>query len=375
MKVAPLIRALDRYNLKQSAQNKIDYHLVHIGQHYDYEMSKVFFRDLKLAQPDIYLGVGSDGHAGQTAKTIIRFEKVLSKEKPDLVIVLGDVNSTLACAITASKLCIPVAHVEAGLRSFDRRMPEEVNRIVTDILSDYLFTSCEDADRNLVREGVAKKKIFFTGNIMIDSLQVAKDRAKKLTTYANLGLKKKDYVLLTLHRPENVDDKKIFAGILGALREVQEKVGIIFPVHPRTKKRIELFGFKKYFSSPRKTHSKDYAHSIILIEPLGYLKFLNLMINSLFVITDSGGVQEETTVLSIPCLTLRKNTERPVTVTFGTNRVIGTDRKQILREASKILNDTAKKGSVPKLWDGKTAERIINIITNKLRDNEKTLRL
>jgi UDP-N-acetylglucosamine 2-epimerase (non-hydrolysing) len=351
MKIAPLLRAIGKHNAS-SKGNPIEPILVHTGQHYDYEMSKIFFEDLKLPEPDIYLSVGSGTHAEQTGKIMIEFEKVLFQEKPDLVIVVGDANSTLAAALAAAKLHISVAHVEAGLRSYDRTMPEEINRLLTDQVSDYLFTPSRDADENLKREGISQEKIFFVGNVMVDSLLFNKARAEQSQILSELKLAKKGYALLTLHRPTNVDEKDSLLGIIKALREIARRLPIVFPVHPRASKNIAKFGFSQVFED----------RQIFLIEPLGYLDFLRLEMNAKFVLTDSGGIQEETTVLDIPCLTLRNTTERPITITQGTNTLVGNNADKIIGEAFKILDGKAKKGNCPELWDGKTAERIVETI-------------
>jgi len=364
IKIAPIINEMDKYNAKHSRSKNFNYLLVHTGQHYDDNMSNSFFKNLEIPQPHIYLGVGSGTHAEQTAKIIIAFEKVCLEEKPNLVIVVGDVNSTLACSLVAAKLCIPVAHIEAGLRSFDRKMPEEINRIITDSLSDYLFTTCRDANENLEREGIPRTKIYFVGNVMIDTLikytELAKSKIKKFDY-----LKKKDYILLTLHRPSNVDNKKKLIEIFEALNYISKEIPIIFPAHPRTQKKIEEFVFSDYF---QKSPINNLAHtkSIYLISPLSYLEFLYLMNNAKFVLTDSGGVQEETTVLGIPCLTLRENTERPVTIKEGTNILVGTDKEKIIEESFNILKGKGKIGKIPELWDGKASQRIISILQNDL---------
>ena len=346
MKIAPLIEEMNRYP-------DITWSLLHTGQHYDDRMSRIFFTDLGLPEPDIYLGVGSGSHAEQTARVMLAFEKVLLDRKPDLVIVVGDVNSTMACAITAAKLWISVAHVEAGLRSFDRRMPEEINRIVTDALSDLLFTTCRDANENLIREGIPPSKIFFVGNVMIDTLIKYRDWAAALNTPSRFGLQPGQYALLTLHRPSNVDQPQVFSGILDALTVIQREIPILFPAHPRTVKRIAEFSFRERLKA---------APNLMVIEPLGYLEFLDLMMHARLVLTDSGGIQEETTILGVPCLTLRENTERPVTVREGTNVLVGTDPERIVDEVRRVLPTGGKRGHVPELWDGHAAERIVKII-------------
>jgi len=349
MKIAPLWRELKKFPSRFSS------YIIHTGQHYDYEMSSIFFKNLGLPRPHFYLEVGSDSHARQTAKIMVRFERVVCDQVPDIVVVVGDVNSTLACSLVAAKLKVTLAHVEAGLRSFDREMPEEVNRVVADALSDYLFTTCEDANRNLIKEGIPREKIFFVGNVMIDSLLNLKREAQLRTTWNDFGLKKKKYALLTLHRPENVDRREVLVNILEGLREVGGHIPIIFPIHPRAAKQIEKFKLEKYFSSQANS-------GIYRIRPLGYIDFLNLMCNSKFVLTDSGGIQEETTVLNIPCLTLRKNTERPITVKQGTNIVVGSDPRKIVRESIRIINEKGRRGKIPPLWEGKAAQRIVKVL-------------
>lgn len=347
IKIAPIYEELRKY------PKVFKIILLHTGQHYDQMLSNSFFEDLKIPKPDIHLNVGSASHAQQTAKILVKFEKVLFEEKPDLVLVVGDVNSTLACSLAAAKLHIPVAHVEAGLRSFDREMPEEINRVLTDHLADFLFTTCLDADENLRKEGIEDKKIHLVGDVMIDTLIKYKDIAKKRPILKKLALRRKDYALLTLHRPSNVDDKKALAGILDAFEEVQKRIKIIFPLHPRTKRRIKDFSLEK-----RVNKLKD----LLLISPLGYLDFVGLMINSKFVLTDSGGMQEETTYLKIPCLTLRENTERPVTIKEGTNILVGRDNKKIVKESFNILDGKKKQGRRLKFWDGKASKRIVRIL-------------
>ncbi len=341
MKITPIMQEMRKF------PGQINPILVHTEQHYDENMSKLFFRDLELPQPDIYLGVGSGTHAEQTAKIMIEFEKVLTKEQPDLVVVVGDVNSTIACALTAVKLHIPVAHVEAGLRSFDRNMPEEINRILTDAISDYLFTTEPDAEINLFAEGKKKEQIFFVGNVMIDTLLRNKTKADASTVLAGLKLKPREYALLTLHRPENVDNQAKLTNILTAIEEVARHIRVAFPIHPRTRKNLAIDS--SILKNP----------NIISTEPLGYLDFLKLTSDAKLVLTDSGGIQEETTILGVPCLTLRNNTERPVTVTQGTNRVVGTNAQKIIEEVKKTLNETRIEGKIPKYWDGKAAQRIV----------------
>ncbi|HTS18622.1 MAG TPA: UDP-N-acetylglucosamine 2-epimerase (non-hydrolyzing) [Verrucomicrobiae bacterium] len=346
MKMAPL--------MAEYARHPDDFApvLVHTGQHYDDNMSNLFFEQLRLPKPDVYLGVGSGTHAEQTARVMVELEKLLVAQRPDLVMVVGDVNSTLAAALVAAKLCIPLAHVEAGLRSFDRTMPEEINRLVTDALSDYCFTTCADADANLLREGVPREKIFFVGNVMIDTLLKLRDESLKSDIRQKLGLNS-EYGYVTLHRPGNVDSKDTLAGILSALEAIQKRLPLAFPVHPRTRARLNEFGFWKRVSE---------WPNLRLVEPLGYLDSLCLMTGAKLVLSDSGGIQEETTVLGVPCLTLRENTDRPVTVTEGTSTLVGMDRDKIVAEATKVLDGKGKKGRVPKYWDGKAASRIIQCL-------------
>ncbi len=347
MKAAPIMREMAKY------PHEFEQILVHTGQHYDANMSKVFFEELELPQPDIYLGVGSGSHAQQTAGIMLTFEPVLLEHRPDWVIVVGDVNSTLACALVCAKLGIKVAHVEAGLRSFDRTMPEEINRVLTDQIADLLFTTEPSANENLRREGIPKERIHFVGNVMIDTLLRHKERALALDVVGRYGLEAGGFALLTLHRPSNVDVPEVLGGILDALAELQARLPIIFPAHPRTVERIQEFGFKGRLAAMR---------DLRVTEPLGYLEFLNLMANAGLVLTDSGGVQEETTILGVPCLTLRENTERPVTVTQGTNTVVGSDPQRIVAEALAILDGKGKAGRVPELWDGQAAERIVTVL-------------
>jgi len=348
--------------------------LLHTGQHYDENMSKIFFHDLALPEPDIHLGVGSGSHSEQTGKIMIEFEKVCSKERPDLVIVVGDVNSTIACALVAVKLCIPVAHVEAGLRSFDRTMPEEINRILTDQISEYLFTTCKDANQNLIKEGIAKSKIFFVGNLMIDTLLSHVENAKnskiieKLKLRENNNLKK--FALLTLHRPSNVDNPDVLKGILNALINLSELVPIFFPAHPRTIKQINKYELNELINyivdiSPDKLIETN--RKIFAMPPMGYLDFLCLMSKATLILTDSGGIQEETTILGVPCLTLRNNTERPITVKEGTNIVVGNNPDKIFSSAVNVLKKGIPRKKIPKYWDGRAAERICRVLNTLLK--------
>src|SRR5690349_4134008 len=353
MKVAPIVAAMKR------RPEKFLPLVVHTGQHYDASMSDSFFRDLELPQPDTHLGVGSASHAAQTAAVMDRFEPVVLSEKPDWVLVVGDVNSTIACALVCVKLGVKVAHVEAGLRSRDRSMPEEINRLLTDQIADLLFTPSLDANDNLIAEGIPPERIRFVGNVMIDSLQKNLTAARAQHTRERLNLNGVDYALLTLHRPSNVDLRESFERILDALEAIAAKLPIVFPVHPRTRKTIAELGL-----SDRVEAIKD----LRLIEPLGYLDFLNLSSSARLVLTDSGGIQEETTALGIPCLTLRENTERPITVEMGTNVIVGTDTTKIVTAAGATLNGSAKKALIPlPLWDGHTSERILDALVEHSR--------
>lgn len=343
MKIAPIVREMKR------RENEFLPLIVHTGQHYDEAMSDSFFRDLGIPKPDFHLNVGSASHAVQTARIMMEFEPIVLQEKPDWVLVVGDVNSTIACALVCAKLGVKIAHVEAGLRSRDRTMPEEINRILTDAISDLLLTTSQDADENLQQEGVSADKIKFVGNVMIDSLFYNLEKAKESKVKEDLELTDKDYAVLTLHRPSNVDEKETFTGLLDALISISEKLPIIFPVHPRTRGNIEKFGFAERVANS----------NIRLIEPLGYLDFMNLYSDAKLVLTDSGGLQEETTALSIPCLTLRENTERPITIELGTNKLVGTNPDKIKQAAFEILeNNSKKEAKIPPLWDGRAAERI-----------------
>jgi UDP-N-acetylglucosamine 2-epimerase (non-hydrolysing) len=348
MKVAPIVEAMKR------REREFTPLVVHTGQHYDAAMSDSFFRDLQLPQPDVYLGVGSASHAVQTAGVMERFEPVVVSERPDWVIVVGDVNSTLACALVCSKLGVKVAHVEAGLRSRDRTMPEEINRLLTDQIADLLFTPSADASENLQAEGIPQNRIRMVGNIMIDSLLKHLPRAAASTVLADLGLTERGYAVLTLHRPSNVDEPGRFGRILDALDEISRRVPIVFPVHPRTQKSIASMGLSERIAQ---------ANGLRLVEPLGYIDFLSLYSQARLVLTDSGGIQEETTMLGIPCITLRESTERPITVSMGTNIVAGTDTQKIIAAAFAAL-DQVRPGShkaLP-LWDGHTAERILDAL-------------
>lgn len=347
MKIAPIIEAMNRY------PDVIEHRLVHTGQHYDETMSKAFFDDLGMPKPDVDLGVGSGSHAEQTARIMVAFEKVCLQDRPDLVIVVGDVNSTMACTITAKKLGIQVAHVEAGLRSRDMGMPEEINRLCTDVLCDYLFTTDHFAGENLRAENVPEGKIVFVGNVMIDTLLKHRKLAEGLEVTERFGVAKGAYATLTLHRPSNVDDRSVLEAILLVLSRIAEELPIIFPVHPRTRKMLERFGLMHYFATEAD------GKGIRLSEPLGYLEFLHLNMFARLILTDSGGLQEESTVLGVPCITLRNNTERPVTCSVGTNRIVGNDPDKIFAAARDVLEGKWPAGALPEKWDGRSAERIV----------------
>jgi UDP-N-acetylglucosamine 2-epimerase (non-hydrolysing) len=338
MKVAPIHRAL-------SKRKNVESIICHTGQHYDKKMSKVFFEDLEMPQPHIYLGIGGGSHAEQTGKVMMAFESEVLKIKPDIVLVVGDVNSTLACSIVAKKLHIPVVHVEAGLRSFDNEMPEEINRIVTDSISDLYFVTEDSGLTHLKNEGVHDDKVFFTGNVMIDSLVYFREKAANSRVLDVHQLTKGEYLLVTLHRPSNVDDKSNLTKLVEILNESAKKIKVVFPIHPRTMNYLEKYDLKLE------------SENILLLEPQGYLDFLQLMKNSKALLTDSGGIQEETTFLNIPCLTLRDNTERPVTIDLGTNVLLPLEKHKIMINLDLIIEDRWKEGRIPKYWDGNAAER------------------
>lgn len=343
MKIGPLAKEMCRRGLSQL--------LVHTGQHYDENLSRLFFDQLGIPEPDVNLQVGSASQAVQTSEILRRFEPVVLERRPDLVLVVGDVNSTMACALVAAKLCVPVAHVEAGLRSFDRTMPEEINRIVTDAVSDLLFVSEPSGVRNLKREGVPDRKIHFVGNVMIDSLLEHRTAAAESNILEQLELSPESrYALVTLHRPSNVDDQEKLRGLLQALAVLSQDLPVIFPMHPRSR------------SKAVEASLQSELDCLIVTEPLGYLEFLRLMSSAAVVITDSGGVQEETTVLGVPCLTVRENTERPATVEQGTNRLVGTDPANLLRAARAVLHGDRPPSRLPELWDGKAAQRIVDVL-------------
>lgn len=385
MKIASIMNAIEAHN-QSKTDLVIESVLVHTGQHYDEQMSKAFFRDLGIPKPDVDLGVGSGSHALQTAEIMKRFEVVLVKEVPDVLLVVGDVNSTAACSLVASKILYPsplhrtrplIAHVEAGLRSFDRTMPEEINRLVTDALSDFLFITEDSAAQNLRTEGVPEGRIHFVGNTMVDTLLKHRARAERSLILSLLGLKSnaasspseaaiRKYALVTLHRPSNVDDPKHFGEILEALSALAREIPILFPVHPRTANRIQEFGFQGNFEFAHQVSSLDFTSPLIhCVPPLGYLDFLCLTSHASLVLTDSGGIQEETTVLGVPCVTLRENTERPVTISSGTNVLAGTRKENILRFAGEQLGES-RKTAVPKYWDGQAGARIIEVLAREV---------
>jgi UDP-N-acetylglucosamine 2-epimerase (non-hydrolysing) len=344
MKMAPIIGAINRRS------NEISQTLVHTGQHYDEAMSAVFFGDLRMPEPDICLETRSGTPTGQMARIMPLFEEVLIARQPDWVVVVGDVNSTIACALVASKLNVRIAHVEAGLRSFDRTMPEEINRLLTDQLADLLLTPSADADANLLREGIPSDRIMRVGNVMIDTLFQQIERARNSTVLDELGLRPREFAALTLHRPSNVDDPEALRRILYAVGAIARDLPVIFPAHPRTRARMREFGL-------------DAPAGVRVIDPLGYLDFLQLWSNARLALTDSGGLQEETTALGVPCLTLRENTERPITIEQGSNRLVGTDPARILGAAREILSgDASYTGRSPELWDGHAADRIVEAL-------------
>ena len=387
MKVAAIIDAIESFNV--SSKKRIEYRLVHTGQHYDAQMSQTFFIDLGIPKPDVDLGVGSSSHAQQTGEIIKRFESVVLDERPDIVLIVGDVNSTIACSLVASKIdyatpteCLQlsrprIAHVEAGLRSFDRDMPEEINRVLTDVVSDFLFITEYSAKKNLHKEGISKEKVFFVGNTMVDSLLKHQKKSQESSILRRLGLAQDEarslsttsYGVLTLHRPSNVDHRSQFQGILEALYELGRDRPIIFPVHPRTMKRIRDFQFERYFASLDTEYVQ--ASGLYCLAPLGYLDFLCLTAHAGLVLTDSGGLQEETTILGVPCVTLRENTERPVTITQGTNVLASTSKDQILFSARQQLS-VHKRPKRPKFWDGRAGERIVQTLSEwAIRKSDK----
>ena len=401
MKAAPIIAAIRNHNERlavspdlesaKDSQFTLRHVLVHTGQHYDEAMSDRFFADLNIPKPDVHLGVGSGSHAAQTAEIMKRFEEVLLRERPDLLVVVGDVNSTLACTLVAAKISFDangtrplIAHVEAGLRSFDRGMPEEINRILTDHAADLLFVTEESGLRNLHEEGIPDGKVHFVGNTMIDSLLTFRDKADRSDILDKLSLRNcpgghgstngtARYALLTLHRPSNVDQRETFLNILEGLEELSNSCPVIFPVHPRTQKKLTEFGFERFFRTENGSHEGGKSSSvqadgrIRLVEPLGYLDFLCLMGHAAVVVTDSGGIQEETTCLGIPCVTVRENTERPITVKVGTNILAGTSKEGIREATRQQLTSSRGSGAVPEAWDGKSAQRILDVICREIK--------
>lgn len=352
MKIAPLMAEMHCFS-------DIEPVLVHTGQHYDANMSEIFFKELGIPQPDYNLEIGSGTQTWQTAQIMLALERLLQELRPNLVLVVGDVNSTLAASLVASKLGIALAHVEAGLRSYDRTMPEEINRLVTDALADYLFTTERSAIENLRREGTPEHKIFFVGNVMIDTLLSHRERAIGLRVPERYGVSYKGYALLTLHRPSNVDLPEVLIGILDALTMIQTKLPVLFPVHPRTLDRLKEFGLLDHAQK---------MPNLKMMEPLGYLEFLGLLAQARLVLTDSGGIQEETSILGVRCLTLRENTERPVTVTEGTNEIVGTLPERIIEAAFRALEGGAKDTCSPELWDGRAAERVVAVLRKYVRE-------
>ena len=401
MKAAPIIAAIRKHNERlvaspdlqnaEDSQLTLRHVLVHTGQHYDEAMSDRFFADLNIPKPDVHLGVGSGSHAAQTAEIMKRFEEVLLRERPDLLVVVGDVNSTLACTLVAAKISFDangtrplIAHVEAGLRSFDRGMPEEINRILTDHAADLLFVTEESGLRNLREEGIPDGKVHFVGNTMIDSLLAFRDKADRSDILDKLSLCSHSggqgstngtarYALLTLHRPSNVDQRETFLNILEGLQELSQSCPVIFPVHPRTQKKLTEFGFERFFTTENGSHeggsprSTQHDGRIRLVEPLGYLDFLCLMGHAAVVVTDSGGIQEETTCLGVPCVTVRENTERPITVKVGTNILAGTSKEGIRQATRRQLTSSRVSGAVPEAWDGKSAQRILDVICREIK--------
>jgi UDP-N-acetylglucosamine 2-epimerase (non-hydrolysing) len=347
MKIAPLMHEFAR------RRERFEPILVHTGQHYDKAMSESFFRDLGIPEPDVNLGVGSGSHGYQTAQVLMKIEDLLVERRPDVVLVVGDVNSTIAATLAAVKLHVPVAHVEAGLRSWDRRMPEEINRVLTDSVSEWLFTTEASAEENLLREGIPREKIHFVGNVMIDTLISHRDRARQLDTVERLGLEPGRYAVLTLHRPSNVDSAEQLARLFEVLGRLNRALPVVFPIHPRTARAVE-------------ENLGGQRPDVKIVDPLGYLDFLRLMMDARMVLTDSGGIQEETTALGIPCLTLRESTERPVTVTEGTNEIVGTDPAFIEHAIQKLLAAPRREARRPALWDGHAAERIVDVLENDL---------
>ncbi len=347
MKIAPLMRVLD--------EREIETFLVHTGQHYDRAMSQLFFEELRIPKPDVDLCAGSGSHAVQTAEVMKRFEPVLVEQRPDVVLVVGDVNSTLACTLVAVKFGVRVAHVEAGLRSFDRTMPEEINRVLTDAVAHYLFVTERSGLENLRREGIPEERIFFVGNVMIDTLLAHRRRSERSDVLERLAIEHGKYAVLTLHRPANVDEPEWLHQLLQVIHRLGRELPVVFPVHPRTRAKLDA-----------RFSGRNEPSKLRVIDPLGYLDFLKLMAHARLVLTDSGGVQEETTVLGVPCLTLRDNTERPATITEGTNQLVGSDPDEVYRAARAVLSGPPTPRRVPELWDGRAAERIVDILQRSL---------
>ena len=374
VKIAPILRAIEAANRSAANGSAITSVLVHTEQHYDDAMSAAFFVDLAIPRPDYTLGVGSGTHAVQTAEIMKRFEPIVVRERPDVVLVVGDVNSTAACALTAAKLGTRIAHVEAGLRSFDRSMPEEINRLVTDALSDFLFTTEESANGHLRHEGHPPEKIFFVGNVMIDSLLACRRLADRSNILERIGLTAQhygaDYALVTLHRPSNVDSREALESILAVLAELSWEIPVVFPMHPRTRARVEEFGLTRYVDPVALNGRPVVIHPgrITALEPIGYVDFLRMVSDARVVLTDSGGIQEETTCLGVPCLTLRENTERPITLTAGTSTLVGGDPGRILAAARAALTNGRPPQVRPPLWDGHAAERIVAVLAEALAD-------
>ena len=346
IKIAPVHRAFEKY------EPEFQHLICHTGQHFDEKMSKIFFDELNMPKPAFYLGISGGSHAIQTARIMTEFEQILLSEKPDMIVVPGDVNSTMACSLVASKMGIPIAHVEAGLRSFDRTMPEEINRLVTDALSDLLFVSEESGMKHLKNEGIDDSKVHFVGNVMIDSLVSYLPNIKESGVLAELELTEKEFILVTFHRPANVDHPDYLIELIDFLNELSASKKVVFPIHPRTRNNLKTNNLLDRI-----------GENILLLDPVGYIDFLRLTMTARLVVTDSGGIQEETTWLGVPCVTVRDNTERPVTVTIGTNTLAGTNLKKVRTAVKEVLDGNLKNGKIPDLWDGKTAERIAKIIT------------
>jgi UDP-N-acetylglucosamine 2-epimerase (non-hydrolysing) len=355
MKIAPLMAEYKTYP-------SIKPLLVHTGQHYDQKMSQLFFDQLDIPRPDIHLEVGSASHAVQTAEIMKRFEPVVLEHMPDVVLVVGDVNSTVACALVAVKMGIKVAHVEAGLRSFDHQMPEEINRVLTDAIADYLFVTEPSALKNLKQEGIPDEKVFFVGNVMIDTLMRNLKKAERSTILEDLGLNGREYAIVTLHRPANVDHSIVLGRLLSVFEEIGRDLPVIFPAHPRTRRNAAEFGFAGQTIKRDPSRRSCCDSGVWLMDPIGYPDFLKLMESAKIVLTDSGGIQEETTILKVPCLTLRDNTERPITFTVGTNAVVGTNPECILEAFKRVMTSTSIECETPELWDGHAAERIVEVL-------------